>query len=298
MKNSFIEHLMSKLNFPNEAKETFSAVEQKIISVQKEQIIEDLVNTYMQKHPEITELLPQLDALAESLHLSNYTIHLWFLLICTPILFERYLEKNIPEQIFWDSMQDLKCKLIECHEVKGVWGVFTITWYPRFFDMTRFALGRFQYEPIAFAYDSYEKNGFSVKKGDTVYNCHIPSCGSMPKEIRHDSYRRAYEFFKNELNGKPIVIVCHSWLLYPAHKSFLPEHLNIIGFMNDFDIIHSVEKDSFSDIWRVFGKDHALPLDQLPTNTTLRKAYAERLISGGKTGEGFGVLGFDGERIL
>lgn len=298
MQSDFINNFMTKLSFPTEAQDALSTAEETLITKEKDVVLSSLVHSFMVCHTEFDKILPKLDELASLCAIENYTMNLIFYLHCTPTLFEQYREKEIPEQIFWDSMYDFKCKLTECHEVKGIWGTFTATWFPRFFNLSRFALGRFQYEPTEFAYDTYTKSGFTVNKGDLVYNSHIPSAGPMPKEVRLDSYRRAYEFFKKDLKDKPIVIVCHSWLLFPGHKNFLPQKSNILDFMNDFDIIHFEENDTFDNIWRVFGKDHALPFDKLPRDTSLRRAYADHLISGGKSGNGFGILLFDGEKIL
>ena len=42
--------------------------------------------------------------------------------------------------------------------------------------------------------------------------------------------------------------------------------------------------------WRVFGTECDNPPDKLPRNNRLQTAIADYLASGGKLGEGFGVL--------
>jgi hypothetical protein len=54
----------------------------------------------------------------------------------------------------------------------------------------------------------------------------------------------------------------------------------------------------FNNAWRVFGKDSDKAPDELPQNTSLQKAYAKHLMAGGKTGSGYGVFFFDGEKII
>ena len=93
-------------------------------------------------------------------------------------------------------------------------------------------------------------------------------------------------------------IGCGSWLLYPRHREFLPEKSNILKFLNDFEIVSWEEKENFGDAWRVFGRYADLPFEQLPRDTSLRKAFAEWLCSGRKTGSGFGFIIFDGEKIV
>ena len=81
-------------------------------------------------------------------------------------------------------------------------------------------------------------------------------------------------------------------------EGFINLRLYILRFLDDFEIVSWVEKDSFDDAWRVFGRYAALPPEQLPRDTSLRRAFADRLASGGKTGCGCGIIVFDGEKIV
>ncbi|NLB36646.1 MAG: hypothetical protein GX824_05005, partial [Clostridiales bacterium] len=95
-----------------------------------------------------------------------------------------------------------------------------------------------------------------------------------------------------------VIFCCGSWLLYPAHEFFLPKGSNILRFMHDFEIVRSRETDEFNNAWRVFGRYANLPYNELPRNTSLRKAYANWLESGNKAGDGYGIFIFDGEKII
>ena len=69
---------------------------------------------------------------------------------------------------------------------------------------------------------------------------HIPSSGEpFDREARLASYKMAYDFFREELAGGPLVCVCHSWLLYPGYKEVLKPTSNIVSFMGDFDIVEA-----------------------------------------------------------
>ena len=81
-------------------------------------------------------------------------------------------------------------------------------------------------------------------------------------------------------------------------NTVLPEKSNILKFMSDFEIIESEEKDKFDDAWRVFDKYGYKSPKKWPENTSLRRAFKQRVLSGGKTGHGFGVIVFDGEKIV
>ena len=113
-----------------------------------------------------------------------------------------------------------------------------------------------------------------------------------------DSYRRAYPHFKDMFPDGIVVFGCGSWLLYPRHREFLPDWMNIRKFMDDFEIVSWEEKPNFGNDWRVFGHYTELPLEQWPKDTALRKAYAEWLLAGNKAGDGFGIFLFDGEKII
>lgn len=96
-----------------------------------------------------------------------------------------------------------------------------------FFEMTRFALGRLQFELMDFP-ESYEKTGHVRPEGMTkVINMHIPSCGPLKKEGCEASFRQAAAFFADAFPGEKIAFFCESWLLYPA-----PSRIFKPGFRN------------------------------------------------------------------
>ena len=296
-KLDFIKYFMEKIEFPQEAQEVFLNLCRKIEHVTgHREKLKELADRFMSG--ETDGVYDELDVLAETMNVHSYTMSLMLMLWCGEELLVKYKEEEIPEEIYWDSMSDLKFKLMECYQVYGIWGTFVRSWYPGFYQMTRFALGRLQYEYSDFKLNRYEVDGNILKKDDRVINMHIPSSGSFSKEKRLDSYKRAFEFYKDDFGGKPIPMVCNSWLLYPQHREFLPEHLNIRSFMEDFTYIESETEEKFENAWRVFGKESMKAPNELPQNTSLQKAYAEHLMAGGKTGSGYGIFFFDGEKIL
>ncbi|MGB8456031.1 MAG: acyltransferase domain-containing protein [Anaerocolumna sp.] len=296
-KQDFIKHMMEKIEFPQEAQEAYVSLCRQLerVTAYREKFTE-LADRYMRG--ETDSVYEEVDILAETMKVHSYTMSMMLFLWCGEALLEEYREEDIPEGIYWDSMYDLHCKLMECYQVYGIWGTFVRSWYPGFYQMTRFALGRLQYEYSDFKLDEYEVDGNIVKKGDRVINMHIPSNGSFSEEKRLESYKRAFEFYIDDFGGKPIPMVCESWLLYPEHREFLPEHLNIRSFMEDFTYIEGAAEDKFENAWRVFGKDSTKAPNELPQETSLQGAYAKHLMAGGKTGSGYGVFFFDGEKII
>ncbi|MGM9653666.1 MAG: acyltransferase domain-containing protein [Eubacteriales bacterium] len=258
-----------------------------------------LVDRYMSGAcTDINEVLNTAAAIGDRFLCHRFTSHLTFYAFCGEPLLERYRSAGISEEIYWDSMRDLRYKFFECLAVHGVPGTFVGTWHSGFFRMTRFALGRLQYEHASFAEDAYTRCGVTLHRGSDVINCHIPSSGPLTKESRMDSYRRAYDFYRRDFPAGVLPIVCSSWLLYPEHADFLPANSNILSFMGDFDIIRSGVDEKFSNAWRVFGAAAAEPPEKWPRDTSIRRAFAERVCSGGSVGSGYGVILFDGEKIL
>ncbi len=294
-----LTELMEKTGFPPDSRDTFLQADKRLFtdSVLSEKL-DDIIEKYREKRFESKkDMLEALSALAAEAGIHEYTMHLLFFMYLAKELRETYRKNNVSEEIYWDTMCDLRAKLIECKDVHDVWGTFVGSWFSGFFEFDRFALGRLQYEPRTYDKDTYKKNGAVVETGDPVYNMHIPSLGPLTVESVYDSFRRAYRFFEPKLCGKPIVFVCGSWLLYKEHYDFLPESSNILKFMDCFDIIESQEND-FGDAWRIFGKYANLPPEELPQDTSLRRAYRVRLLKGQKTGYGFGIIVFDGEKII
>ena len=225
--------------------------------------------------------------------ISGYTTVFLLLACMTDHAHTLYRKQGISDEIFHDTFSDLKWKLLECKKVKDVWGTFVAGWYPRFYQLTRFALGRLQFETIPCPF-SYEKNGKTVQEGETALNVHIPSCGPLDHTLCIDSYRKAASFYQKEFNGRPIVFFCHSWLLYPRHYDFLPGNSRILTFMKDYDIVEFKESTG-GDLWRIFGQEYCPEnLNKLPADTSLQRAYLSWLKQGNAPGSGKGIFFWEG----
>lgn len=222
------------------------------------------------------------------------------LMVCSAPLADRYREEAISDEVYWDSMADLRYKALECQHIYGRWGTFVFDWFARFFDVTRFALGRLQFEIVPFSAPVLEKGPYAVHEGDPVLNIHIPSSGPLTAALCLDAYRRAHTFFTARFHtGTPSVFVCDSWLLYPDNAQFLPGNSRIREFMAPFTILERRgEEEVFADGWRVFGPAFRPPWDQLPQDTSLQRACAAWLMEGHRIGRGYGAFFFDGGQVL
>lgn len=266
-----------------------SAYDTVVSSKEANEILNDLLKVYAENinldyYNEI--IVNRAQKIAAIVNIHTYTIELLAFMCMSKHLKTLYEEKNIDMQIFTDSMLDLKWKLEECKAVKGICGSFVAWWFPGFFNMTRYALGRLQFEIVKFE-RNYDKNGVKLTPDSRVINVHIPRTGTpMDKESCDKAYAQAREFFKDEV-GENCPFICYSWLLYPENKTILSPKSNTYRFMSEYDVIESVNNNG-DDLWRLFDTDEKDP-NKLPTDSSFRRAYVEHLKKGGKVGEGLGV---------
>lgn len=296
--------IMKKIGFPEEAQVCFTKMfilldENKEWGDEFDQIYQDYMFPWAN---ELGQKLDRVTELAKKMGKPEQTMHMVFLLCCSEELHKRYREKGLSDKMYYDQMCDLKYKLIECRDCENCWGTFVGGWFHGQYDVDRFALGRFQFELREFDEDHDGKvlsGGHVIHKGDKYVNFHIPSSGvPLTDEVRMDSYRQAYEFFKDEFNGGPVVFGCGSWLLYDKYLDFLPEKSNTAKFIRDFELLEQGEKEEFNDSWRIFERFSDLPVEQWPRDNSLRRAFADFVEAGGKTGHGFGVIVFDKDHIV
>ena len=237
-----------------------------------------------------------LEKAAEWTGVPRYTVDMIFFLSCAPQMQSRFEEKGVGDQIFWDTLRDLRYKLMECKNLFGYYGSFTKNWFPRFLRAEGFALGRLQYEKKPYAGEDY---GTILKKDELVCKCHIPSSGPLLYEDVLKSLRLAYNFYKEDRKNGILVICCDSWMLYPPLIERLPQTSNIRRFYELFEVVSAKEKDTNTDFWRIFSLPYT-PENLLaaPENTSLQRTVKAFMLEGNSLGIGLGLLLFDGERIL
>ena len=219
--------------------------------------------------------------------LHPYTVTLLVFICLTKRLKGLYQEKGLNMQIYKDTVLDLRWKMEECKAVRGICGTFLESWFPGFFKLERFTLGRLQFELVPAWFD-YEKNGVKIVKDESkIINVHIPRTGTpLTKERCDEAYQTAREFFKDE-QGNAYPFVCWSWLLFPDNKILFGEKSNTYRFLSEYDII-DVDYDNGENLWRLFDTEEKNP-DRLPTDTTPRRNYVAYLKSGKRVGWGLGI---------
>lgn len=237
-----------------------------------------------------------LDVIAQETQIPRYTVNMLFFLQGADRMKKLYLEKGLDEEIYWNSLSDLKYKLIECKNLHGYYGTFAKNWFPRFLRVEGVALGRLQYECKPFKLDSYED---LLQKDELVCYCHIPSSGPLLEEDVIASLKRAYKFYEPYHKNGVLPILCDSWLLYPPLAELFGKDSNTDRFYRMFKIIRQLPKPNNSDFWRIFSIPFSPEnLQNAPENSSLQRKVKQFLLDGNCMGVGLGLLLFDGERIL
>lgn len=248
---------------------------------------------YTEKGEEIYEKLP---AVAQKEGVNFYTLSLLFFVEAAEAAYPRYLALGLSEDYFYNNMKDLKVKNDECKTLNNVIGTHSVMeWFIRFYIPNRFRLGRLVYETAPFRAEAYEKDGISLKKNDVVITIHIPSGEPLIIDDVLESFKMAYDFFKDlRINGK-LPVACRSWLLYEKHREFLSPESNIRKFMDCFDIIDTTIQEHFPNMWRIFNVETVSDYNELSEDTSLQRAYKKWLLEGNKAGASYGIRILEGE---
>jgi hypothetical protein len=291
---SFIRDFLAHYPYPPEAVDAYLATAERVVDNAD---FQDLMTAYIQGERTLTDSIPLLASLADSLGINAYTLNAVYAIALSRHYLPDYIEQGYGDAMFYANMEDLLCKTYECIKSKGVPGTFVLGWYGMFYKLRLFTLGRFQYEPLPLEMDATLPDGRVLKAGTPVYSIHIPSTGvPLTEDVCLESYKLAHAFFKPE--DGILIVHCRSWLLNPDHDIFLPEHSNIRRFSQSFEHYHFVSTGSFDDRYHVFGNTDDLEMADWPEQTSLQRAYKAWLMQGNLMKYGRGVLFFDGEKIL
>lgn len=280
-----VSEIMSLIEFPSDAVEFFGELFEKI---QRDEILTqklDGLRALYFESPNCDEVTSGLSEMSENLGCHKYSIDMLFLLFCTLHLETIYARKGYSHEFFVHNIKDLCYKVVECKKVHGFYGIMNFAWQAGLFNLSRFHLGRLQYNHYEALFDYKD----IVKKGDDVIYIHIPSSGPLLPEDVEDSFRMAYEFF-GPTHGDKLILMSHTWLLYPPMaENVFTEGSNARLFYERFDVIHEAEDPADTNIWRVFyvkTNDYS----SLPQNTGMQKRLYRYLAEGNHTGFGYGMI--------
>ena len=289
--SSNIKALMESLSFPENAQaELLSSLDKMLNDNDAANELDAVMSMYDESEfCDYAGMLERIELAGKGVGVHEYTAQMLLYLSLSERLKERYIERRIDLDIFYDSLKDLSYKLEECHLIYNIVGSFTKNWFYGFYNLTRFALGRLQFEIRQYDVD-LTIDGVNINKDTKVLNVHIPRTGGP---LNHNEVLKSYDlaasFFAEEL-GETIIFHCSSWLLDPFHSTVLSPESNIMKFINDFTIIKTDVYTDYSSVWRLFDKMYNGNVDELPADSSLRRAYIERIKANQPTGWGRGFM--------
>lgn len=282
---NYAKTIMLKLNFSHEA--ISELLDLLNIFLKSDEFLK-IIDCYS-INCDFTKALNNTKELALKLGVSEYKSYMLLFICLSEQLKKSYKKYGISDEIFYNTISDLRYKLDECILVYNTIGTFVPMWYKGFFEMKIFALGRLQFEIKNIWFDC-DINGVHIPKGTKVLSVHIPRSGTpLYHDLVIESYKRAQEFFKDKFDAN-IIFICDSWLLYPWNRTILKDNSNLAQFYDDFTIVNSGDYDNYNEVWRLFDCLYDGNVNNLPSDTSLRRAYIERIKNGLPIGHGTGVI--------
>lgn len=198
-------------------------------------------------------------------------------------VYEKYLNANISEDVYYDTFRDITIWCRECYCKYGIYGLEEVEWIAKSIRMELYRIGRLQYEPMVIK-SNEESELFHLNLGEKVLNVHIPAGEKLDYIACVDSMRTAQKFFVQGYTA----MVCDSWLLSPKLKEVLPETSNIIRFQKLFRFVQEHYKFPQAEerIFKIWKSNKS----EYPEETTLQRNAKSYLLSGGSIGIGVGVI--------
>ena len=225
--------------------------------------------------------------IAAAANIHEYTASLIVAVCLTEHMHELYKERGISDDIWLDSVADIKYKTEECMLVKNVCGVFVLHWFDKFYNLERFCIGRLQFE-LSTLGEQYEKNGICYPADTKVLRFHIPrSLKPLTAESVDSAFAAARVFF----DMPHALFTCNSWLLYQGFEGVFKLGSNLDSFRKRFDILCSKTEPAgqYSDMWRLFDMDYTGNINDYPESSSLHRNMKQYLLNGGATGTSYGV---------
>lgn len=164
---------------------------------------------------------------------------------------EYFDSKNIPNQIFYDSIQDLNFRATRYYDLHDEYGLSErdALWIRFMYKGEMFDLGSLSFQKFNFSYAEIERADYDYMplseemkqrfpEGQPVINVHIATDADLRPEKIDESLNLAHDFFTTYFpEHKYTVFTCRTWMLYPPTQEILPPESNITAFANRFEII-------------------------------------------------------------
>ncbi|MBC2905825.1 DUF5596 domain-containing protein [Streptomyces sp. PSKA01] len=202
-------------------------------------------------------------------------------------------ERGVPAEVTRRTLADLGRNMAVHRRRHGRAGVQAPRWLTHHFRGELYQLGRLQFERTR----TGQMSAADGPDPDTLcLNLHIPDFhGPLSPAACDRSLALAREFFARHFpEERYSAALCHSWLLDPQLKEYLPADSNIVRFQERFRIGRDdVEEADTEPVQFVFG-DPELPVEGLPRRTAVERAVGDHLRAGGHWYIGHGWFPLEG----
>ena len=191
-------------------------------------------------------------------------------------LYDKYKEKEISDEIFFDTMKCFTRFSGECLEKTCKLAFDREWWTGRQVGLHLFRIGLLE---------------FDLKYGDDPHiGVHIPSDAVLEYNALKASFDAAKEFFAKYFpDYKDCEIRCSTWLFAPEVRERLSETSRIRLFGDFFDLTVTDKKSNAFTIW-LFGVEDNGEYENLKEDTSLQRSMKKFLLEGGQLSITNGVL--------
>ncbi|CCK30857.1 acyltransferase [Streptomyces davaonensis JCM 4913] len=198
-------------------------------------------------------------------------------------------ERGVPAEVTRRTLADLGRNMAVHRRRYGRTGVQAPRWLTHHFRGELYQLGRLQFERARAG------KWLDAAPDAPCLNLHIPDFhGPLTPAAVDRSLALAREFFARHFpEERYSAATCHSWLLDPQLKRYLPADSNIVRFQERFRIGRDdAEEADTEPVQFVFG-DPELPIEGLPRRTAVERAVGDHLRGGGHWYIGHGWFLFE-----
>ncbi|WP_440582126.1 acyltransferase domain-containing protein [Streptomyces flavofungini] len=203
--------------------------------------------------------------------------------------------RGIPDDVSRRTLADLGRHMAVHRRARGVGGLLVPEWPGLHFRGELYQLGRLQFQRALLSGrmgGATAAAGHPAGPGDPCLNLHITDFrGALTPEACDRSLAMARRFFARHFPEERYeTAACHSWLLDPQLKEYLPAESNIVRFQERFRLADTYgprpggggahKPEDGDPVAFVFG-DRDLPVATLPRRTRLERAVGDHLRAGG-----------------
>lgn len=203
---------------------------------------------------------------------------------------QKYIENNLPMDLFQASQSDIIYRLNRFKELNGFDGISErdMLWLEDVFDAKFFNIGVLRFQIFTMKYELIERSGYDYiklsskakerfKEGNTYINVHIAKDTNLDPRLVDESFEEARIFFNTYYKDLSIdYFICRTWLIDASLRDILPNDSKIVQFGKRFEPI-ARGLNSRQPFTRIYGTYDMNEILKLKHTTTLQKeAYKHK----------------------